>query len=250
MRICLIPLKTEARSPSVNIKTLKDSLTQAMVQKPDLVCFPECTLTGYLCEYNDFAKYSEKIPGPATVMISSLAREHSAFICAGFIESTPIGTFNTAVLFDKDGEMVLKHRKVSEKPPFLNGASVDFADTELGCISILICADLFDKTAIGLIAPSVDIIIVPMSRGFDARSPDAERWNKEEKRAYVEAAQATGKKVIIVNALESGTDGPAFGGALIIGKQGRLLAESKHGTDEVLFWDMPGLLANPGLIRK
>lgn len=42
----------------------------------------------------------------------------------------------------------------------------------------------------------------------------------------------------IVNALEVDTDDPSFGGALLVDGSGRLLAESPHGTDEPLIYDL------------
>lgn len=237
MRICLIPLKTEARRPDINFERLTKRLEKAMKHVPDLVCFPECTLTGYLSDASDLERFAEKVPGPTMEKIGRLARENSVYICFGLLESTADGVCDTAVLLDRTGNIVLKHRKINEKPPFSNGSKIDFADTMLGRIGILICADLFDKTVTEKLDPGIDIILVPMFRSFDGRSPDEARWIGQERGVYVDAAKATGKTVLMVNALECVDNEPSFGGAMIVNGQGRILAESRHGTDNELIWD-------------
>ncbi|MDQ7798938.1 MAG: carbon-nitrogen hydrolase family protein [Candidatus Edwardsbacteria bacterium] len=238
MRICLIPLKTEVRKPLVNIEHLKDRLDKAMCHRPDLVCFPECTITGYLCSKDDFTEFAEPIPGPTTSIIGRLAKEKKTYICFGLLESAAEGTYNTAVLFDGSGNIVLKHRKISEKPPFVSGNILTFADTALGRLGILICGDLFDKKCMGHLDTSLDFILTPMSRGFGNLSPDEDRWIKEERQAYLEEVKTSGKTTFLVNALETCKEGPAFGGAMVINSQGCLLAESRHGTDTELVWDL------------
>jgi len=237
MRICLIPLKTEARKPDINFERLTKRLEKAMKHGPDLVCFPECTLTGYLSDASDLERFAEKVPGPAMEKFGRLARENSIYICFGLLESTADGVCDTAVLLDRAGNIILKHHKINEKPPFSNGSKIDFADITLRRIGILICADLFDKRVIEKLDPSIDIILVPMFRSFDRRSPDEVRWSGQERVAYTDAAKATGRTVLLVNALECGEDEPSFGGAMVVNSQGCILAETRHGTDTELFWD-------------
>ncbi len=82
-----------------------------------------------------------------------------------------------------------------------------------------------------------DLLIVPMARGFAGRSPDWQRWEREERQVYLDAVAKVGVATVIVNALEIGEEEPSFGGALVVGADGSLLAESPHGTDEILVHD-------------
>jgi predicted amidohydrolase len=66
MRVCLLPLKTQTCNPSVNLAQLEQRLTEIAYFQPDLVCLPECTLTGYLSDEADFRQFGESIPGPTT----------------------------------------------------------------------------------------------------------------------------------------------------------------------------------------
>jgi hypothetical protein len=128
-------------------------------------------------------------------------------------------------------------RKVSEKPPFANGSEVLSVSTPFGKIAILICGDLFDDLTIEKMDKPVDLLLVPMSRSFDLKSPDQNRWLKEERSAYLEAVKRAGCLTVLVNALESDVDEGSFGGALVVNEEGHLLAESPHGTDRLLIYD-------------
>jgi len=238
MRICLIPLKTVSRKYSKNYEHLKQCLAEIVPQyHPDIVCLPECTLTGYLYKEEEFIQFAEPVPGPTTRQMSELAIIHEIFLCFGLLEKYDGCVYNTSVLLDPTGEILLKHRKNNEKPPFISGEGVGSVDTQLGKVGILICGDLFSDEVKRRLDPNLDFLIVPMSRAFDGVSPDSERWEKEERAAYIEAAKSTGTTTLIVNTLEIDIEEPSFGGALIIDASGKLVAESLHGTDDVLIWD-------------
>ncbi len=237
MRVCLIPLKTEPRNPSANYEQLVRRLDQPAAQ-PDLICLPECSLTGYLYSEADFARFAESIPGPTTERIGGLARQYRAHFCFGLLERTESGVYNSAVLLDRTGTVILRHRKIEEKPPFVTGDTPGSADTELGRLGILICGDLFDDATVEKLNASLNWLILPMARSFDRRSPDLNRWITEERQAYLDAVRAAGVPTLIVNALGSNGNDPSFGGALVVSNNGVLLAESTHGTDDALVWDL------------
>lgn len=238
MRVCLVPLKTEIRNPAVNLERVAGRLEQVSRYRPDLVCFPECTLTGYLYEDEDVKRFAEPVPGPTTQQMAELAQLYGVYLCVGLLEASDAGVYNSAVLLDRKGRLVCTHRKIVEKPPFLNGASVSSVETEIGRLGILICGDLFDEDVVKKLDPALQLLIVPMSRSFDGRSPDLERWLKEERQAYLEAVRQAGRPTVIVNALENIPADGAFGGALVISAAGKLLAEVPHGTDEVVMYNL------------
>lgn len=240
MRIALIPLQTRYRDPAANLRHLEERLDEAERHRPDLVVLPECTLTGYLYEEEDLARFAEPVPGPTTQEMARLARQHGFWLCFGLVERVGALFYNTALLLDRRGHIALRHRKVHEKPPYALGESVRSLPTELGHLSVLICGDLFDEAVARQIDPSTNLLLVPMNRSFDGASPDAARWEREERGVYIEAVRAIGLTTAIVNALEEGTEEPAFGGALLVAGDGRVLAESPHGTEEMVIYDWTG----------
>lgn len=239
MRVCLIPLRIEVRNPSANLRRFQQRLREASPRQPDLVCLPECAFTGYLYDEKDFQRFAEPIPGQTTSAVSALAKEHQCYICFGMLEKTPEGVYSSAVLIAKTGEIVSIHRKIYEQPPFVNGGEVKTVETELGRLSILLCGDLFEDEVRDKLDKRLDALILPLARSFDGKSPDLERWLREERQAYADEVKKTGATGLIVNLLENPSEPEAsFGGAMIVDPNGEILAESTHGTDEMLIYDL------------
>lgn len=238
MRVCLIPLRIEVRNPSANLRHLQQRLKEVSQYQPDIVCLPECAFTGYLFEEMDFQKFAEPIPGQTTSTLSMLANENHCYICFGMLEKTDAGVYDSAVLIDKTGEIVLVHRKLVEHPPFINGDQVKAIETEFGNLAILLCGDMFHDDVKAKIDKPLSALFLPMSRSFDKKSPDLERWAKVERKVYLDEVKKVGFTTFMVNSLENLTAEGSFGGAMIINSAGELMAESPHGTDEALIFDL------------
>ncbi len=238
MRICLMPLKTESRNPQANFTRFAARLERLAASRPDVVCLPECAFTGYLYTEEDFSRFAEPLSGPTMERMARLARRYGVYLCFGLLERAAEGVYNTAVLLDRQGEILLAHRKNAEQPPFLAGRRVESAATEFGNLSILICGDLFHAEAVEHLPRGLRLLLVPMARAFDGRSPDAERWAREERPAYLAAIRRAGATTAVVNALDVGIPEPGFGGAFLADASGALLAEAPHGTDEPLLYDL------------
>ncbi len=237
MHLCLIPLKTIPRRPRRNWRRFQSVMESVGTRKPDLVCLPECAFTGYLYEEDDLRRFAEPVPGPTTEAMGAIARRYGTFVCFGLLEQSAEGVYDTAVLLDREGEIRLVQRKISERSPFARGERIHSVATELGQLAILTCGDLFAPQAVAQLPPELNLLLVPMARAFAGRSPHPERWETEERAAYLQAVRETNSLAALVNALEIGVAEPSFGGALFVSPRGELLAESPHGTDEVLFYD-------------
>jgi predicted amidohydrolase len=238
MLIALVPLKTKPKQPRENLRHLEIVLASIADTQPDLIVLPECTLTGYVYEENDLAQFAEPIPGQTVAAFAQLARQYRANICFGMIERNDARVYDSGVLLSREGQVILVQRKVSEKPPFQNGEQVETAETELGKVAMLICGDLFHAEAIAQLPNDLDLVLVPMARAFGGQSPDKHRWEAEERAEYLRAVKTVGKTAFLVNALDEGIEEPSFGGALIVNGGGKILAESPHGSDEVLLYEL------------
>ncbi|RMG27203.1 MAG: carbon-nitrogen hydrolase family protein, partial [Methanobacteriota archaeon] len=121
MRIALVPLKTKPKQPRKNLRHLETILASLGDAQPDLIVLPECTLTGYVYEESDLAQFAEPIPGQTVATFAQLARQYKANICFGMIEREGERVYDSGVLLDREGQVILAQRKMSEKPPFQNG---------------------------------------------------------------------------------------------------------------------------------
>jgi predicted amidohydrolase len=240
MRVALIPLLTQPKEPEANwahFTPIAEEL--AATHGPlDFIGLPECAFTGYLYTPEDLEHFAEPIPGPTTRRIAALAKHLHAAIGFGMVERAAAGIFNTAVLVNDQGKIALVQRKISERPPYAPGQHLLSATISNRTLAILTCGDLFSAAAIQKIPREADLLFVPMARGFDKKSPDAERWAREERKAYQEAVQRIGLPALIVNALDVGVPEGAFGGSMIIAADGTLLAESPHGSNAPLVYTL------------
>jgi nitrilase len=90
------------------------------------------------------------VPGPQTERIAALARRHSVFLSVGVTERSPIsmgGLYNTNLLFNPDGELINRHRKLvptwAEKLTWAGGDASQLrpVETQLGRLGVLICGE-------------------------------------------------------------------------------------------------------------
>lgn len=220
MRVCLIPLRIEVKNPAANLRHFQQRLKEVSHYQPEIICLPECTFTGYLYDEQDFQEFAGLIPGQTTTKISALAKEHSCYICFGLLESTPKGVYDSAVLIDKTGEILLVHRKIVEQTPFVIGDKVRTVETEFGHLAILLCGDLFHNDIKAKIEKPLNALFMPMSRSFDGKSPDLKRWVNGERQTYLDEVKKVGVPTLMVNSLENSVSEGSFGGAKIVSSNG------------------------------
>ncbi|NLC40841.1 MAG: carbon-nitrogen hydrolase family protein, partial [Clostridiaceae bacterium] len=101
--------------------------------------------------FKKFAQSSIEIPGPAFQQLQEIARDNQVFLSVGVTEKAPkqsLGVlWNTNLIFDRDGNLVARHRKLlptwSEKLiwSFGDGSTLNVHNTEIGRIGALICGE-------------------------------------------------------------------------------------------------------------
>lgn len=137
-----------------NLKKASSMIASAS-KKADFIVLPEM----FNCPYSNdkFIEYGEEEKDSYTLnKISSLACENNVYILAGSIpERDDNKLFNTSYLFDRNGEIITKHRKmhlfdidVKDKITFKEsdvltaGDEFTTANTEFGKIGVGICYDI------------------------------------------------------------------------------------------------------------
>jgi N-carbamoylputrescine amidase len=131
-----------------NVRRAEDAIRKAAKERADLICLPEAADWGWL--YKNSRRDAFPIPGYYTDLLSRLAEELKVWICAGCLERGGDKTYNSAVLIDRTGKIVLKHRKIDvlkflTKKLYDPGVKEDIkaVDTEFGRVGVTICADNF-----------------------------------------------------------------------------------------------------------
>lgn len=135
-----------------NKREIADYVKKAAEKNCDMIVFPECCDLGWVNPYA--GELAETIPGNTSNFLGDLATSYGIYIVCGMTEREKDKLYNTAILVDDAGEILLKHRKINLltgiEDMYSVGDCVRVADTKFGKIGIAICADnLMDSDVIG-----------------------------------------------------------------------------------------------------
>ena len=111
-RTALIQLAVTSNKQE-NIKRAVDFIGEAAKNEAKIISLPECFNSPYGVKY--FPEYCEPIPdGETTKALATAARENKVYVIGGSIPETDGGKlYNTCAIFDPNGNLIAKHRKVS-----------------------------------------------------------------------------------------------------------------------------------------
>lgn len=129
-----------------------------------LVVFPETTLSGFPTREN-VASVAQPIDGPALSRVRDAARHAGVTVAVGFAELAGARYFNTTVLIDAAGDIVLRYRKThlwaSDDGVFTAGDRFEVCRWNGLTVGLLICFDIeFPETARALAHLGADLLIV------------------------------------------------------------------------------------------
>ena len=159
---------------SGNFRRIEYALQTATAGDAAIASFPESAVLGW--ENPDAHSLACAIPGPDSDRIASLAREFGLMICIGLDEKVGNRLYDSAVLVDRSGTILWKHRKMRVlaelmEPAYSAGkpADIGVVDTEHGRVGVLICADMFGDSYVrrlGGLDPH--LVLVPFGWAADA----------------------------------------------------------------------------------
>lgn len=210
----LAQLALEDGDVARNMELAFEAAREASARKADLLCLPEAADYGWL--HQEARRDAMPIPGRYTEFLAGLARKHSMWVCGGCLERDGERVYNAAVLMDRTGKIVLKHRKIRTLPELtahLYDAGTNdkplSMETEFGRVGLTICADNFDL-AIPKRAAAEGAWLLIAPHGFAAEVPRMEK-NAEEFQAHIKkVAVNTGMWVIGTNVALARVKGGAW----------------------------------------
>lgn len=235
--------------------------------QPDLVLLQELHTTHYFCQNEDTSVFdlAEPLDGQSAARLSALARAHRCVLVGGIFEKRAKGVFhNTALVFDRDGSLCGTYRKmhIPDDPAFyekfyftpgdavtLDGASgFTPVQTSVGKLGVLICWDQWYPEAARLMAlAGADVLLYPTAIGWDPLEQPAENGRQKGAWQTIQRAHAVANHlpVLVANRVgfEAAPGGAGagiefWGGSMIVGQQGELLAEADAHTPGALVADL------------
>lgn len=209
----------------------------------------------YFCQTEnvDACSLSVAIPGEATDLYGKLAAETGTVIVTSMFERRAPGLYhNTAVVFDKDGSIAGRYRKMHipddpayyEKFYFTPGdTGFKPVDTSLGRIGVLVCWDQWYPEAARLMAlAGAQLLVYPTAIGWESSDLPDEKERQRQAWITIQRAHAiaNGIPVVAVNRVgheadPSGITGGIdfWGSSFICGPQGEFLHQSPKQTEDM-----------------
>jgi len=218
-----------------NFVRIENAIRQAKEAGADIICLPEMVILGWVNP--DAHERACPVPGEDSGCLCDLAKKYEVFLCVGLAEKDGTNLYDSAVLIDEKGKIVLKHRKINiltelMTPPYNSGTEVNAVETKFGKIGLLICADTHEDDILErMVRLKPDLLLVPY--GYAEQEKNWPEHGKELERVVKKAGRKTGTVVIGTNLVGEITRGPwkgrIFGGhSVAVDKNGKTLT---IGTD-------------------
>ncbi len=224
-----------------NKRRLAEKIRSLAKQGAELIVLQELHNGLYFCQTEDVNIFdqAEPIPGPSTEFYGSIAKEQQVIIVTSLFERRAPGLYhNTAVVFEKDGTIAGKYRKMHipddpgyyEKFYFTPGdLGFQPIQTSVGRLGVLVCWDQWYPEAARLMAlAGAEMLIYPTAIGWDTNDTHDEQQRQRIAWQTVMRghAVANGLPVVAVNRVGDEDGVPFWGTSFVAGPQGELLYEA------------------------
>ncbi|MDI1277465.1 carbon-nitrogen hydrolase [Methylobacter sp.] len=228
---------------------------EAAANNADLVVLPELHLGPYFCQSEDYNNYNlaQPIPGPTTEILSGVAKELGIVIVSTIFEKRAPGLYhNTAVVFDKDGSIAGKYRKmhIPDDPGFyekyyFTPGDLGFKpiETSIGKLGVLVCWDQWYPEAARLMAlAGAELLIYPTAIGWNPEDSPEEQQRQLDAWITIQRSHAVANGIPVISCNRIGfelapnsTTGINFwGNSFIAGPQGDIITSANDSETKLL----------------
>ena len=246
-----------------NRKRLADKIIDLAQRGAQLVVLQELHDSLYFCqvESTDNFDLAEPIPGAATELYSRIASQAGVVLVTSLFERRAAGLYhNTAVVFERDGSIAGRYRKMHipddpayyEKFYFTPGdIGFEPITTSVGRLGVLVCWDQWYPEAARIMAlKGAEMLIYPTAIGWESSDTEAEKARQREAWITVQRGHAVANGIPVVTVNRTGleldpsgmTNGISFwGSSFVAGPQGELLYQAPTDVEVATIVDVDKL---------
>jgi nitrilase len=165
VRAAAVQIAPDLRSANGTLANVLNAMDEAAARGVELIVFPETFVPWYpyfsfvlpavQCGAEHLRLYDEAVvvPGPITDAVAARARKHRMVVVLGVNERDHGSLYNTQLIFDADGQLLLKRRKITptyhERMIWGQGdaAGLKVAATAVGRVGALACWEHYNPLA-------------------------------------------------------------------------------------------------------
>jgi aliphatic nitrilase len=165
VRAAAVQIAPDLTSGAATVQRVLEAIADASGKGAEIVVFPETFVPWYPyfsfvlppmqsgAEHIRLYEHAIAAPGPETDLVAAAARKAGAVVVLGINERDHGTLYNTQLIFDADGTLKLKRRKIT--PTFHermiwgqgDGSGLTVVDTEVGRIGALACWEHYNPLA-------------------------------------------------------------------------------------------------------
>lgn len=221
-----------------NTQKILGFMKQASEREINLLCFPECALTGYIVDHYKI-RMDDVRKGISNIQRASDKYEVSAIVGTSWHSNNKNDNkkviYNSAVIIRPRSKIKLYFKNDLtdyDKNYFVKGGRpVTFTVKDIRC-GVLICRDQNNPRLAAKYRNNIDILFYLSSHYYTkSEAIRKERKNKAfpivravENKMYVAKADAVGKQNGFVD----------FGGSMVVNPEGEVIAEARKGREQIL----------------
>jgi N-carbamoylputrescine amidase len=236
-----------------------EKIQEAAQNGAQLVVLQELHQTEYFCqsENTKFFDYATDFKSDVAFW-SNIAKENNVVLVTSLFEKRAAGLYhNTAVVFEKDGSVAGKYRKMHipddpgfyEKFYFTPGdLGFEPIETSVGTLGVLVCWDQWYPEAARIMTlKGAELLIYPTAIGWFDEDSDEEKARQLDSWITIQRSHAiaNGLPVLSCNRVGFESDSAGvmagtrfWGNSFICGAQGEMMAQADEENETILYADI------------
>jgi len=255
MKTALIQQKYYDTKEETLIVTIR-KIVEAAQNGAELVVLQELHQTEYFCQSEEtkFFAYANDFKKDVAYW-SQVAKENNIVLVTSLFEKRTAGLYhNTAVVFEKDGSVAGKYRKmhIPDDPGFYEKFYFTPGDlgfepiqTSVGKLGVLICWDQWYPEAARIMTlKGAEVLIYPTAIGWFEEDKEEEKQRQLDSWITIQRSHAIANAIPVISCNRVGFEADSsgvmegthfWGNSFICGAQGEMLAHANHQNETILY---------------
>jgi predicted amidohydrolase len=212
-----------------SLMDVKRALSWAQEKALDIVCLPECYLTGYSRSPEEAGAHSIELDSALFSRLMSELRQFDPVAILGLMERSGSELFNSAVIVERGRVLGVYRKQHLIESAFSPGRESPVFERNGVRYGVNICYDAnFPEAAAALAARGAEAIFYPLNNGLPHAS--ARKWRSRHIEILSARARECSAWVISADVVERSATTTGYGCTAIVGPDGRVVERCPERT--------------------